>query len=70
VRSKSVSIICVLIFIKTFIYLFIEMDKPGKACADQIRTVDKTRIVKILGEISSTTMKQIENSIMIHLDIR
>lgn len=46
------------------------MDKPSKACADQIRTVDKTRIVKILGEISSTTMRQIENAIMIHLDIR
>ncbi|HNW81749.1 MAG TPA: type II toxin-antitoxin system PemK/MazF family toxin [bacterium] len=46
------------------------LDKPSKACADQIRTVDKSRVVRILGEVSTTIMKQIENAIMIHLDIR
>ncbi len=41
----------------------------NKAMADQIATVDKQRITKKAGEISSKDMKQIEHAIKIQLGL-
>ena len=46
------------------------LPEKSKACGDQIRTIDKSRIVKVLGLVSAETMKKIEAAIMLHLDIR
>jgi mRNA-degrading endonuclease toxin of MazEF toxin-antitoxin module len=35
--------------------------------ADQIRTIDKRRIVKLIGELGSEEMEQIDQAIKIHL---
>jgi mRNA interferase MazF len=41
----------------------------SKAKADQIRTVDKRRIGKQIGEISNAKMQLLEEAILIHLNI-
>lgn len=41
----------------------------SKAKADQIRTVDKRRIGKKIGEISNAKMQLLEEAILIHLNI-
>jgi mRNA interferase MazF len=43
------------------------LPKDSKAKCDQIRTVDKKRLVRIMGKISDGKLKEIEQAILIHL---
>ena len=43
------------------------LDMDSKAKCNQIRTIDKKRLVKIIGKISTDIMIQIEKSLLIHL---
>lgn len=43
------------------------LPKDSKIKADQIRTIDKLRLVKEIGSLSDTIMKQIEEAMRIHL---
>ncbi len=43
------------------------LPKNSKAKADQIRTIDKSRLVQLVGELSEQEMTQIEKAIRIHL---
>ena len=45
------------------------LPKDSKAKADQIRTIDRARIVKHIGTLSATEMKDIEKAIRLHLDL-
>jgi mRNA interferase MazF len=45
------------------------LPKDSKVKADQIRTTDRARIVKHIGALSSTQMKDIENAVRLHLDL-
>jgi mRNA interferase MazF len=51
---------------KTRPVAFISNDK-NKAKADQIRTLDKSRLVKHIGELGKTEIAAIEKAIKIHL---
>lgn len=44
-----------------------ELPEDSKAKCNQIRTIDKKRLVKSLGRISKEKLKDIENSLLIHL---
>ncbi|MCD6274293.1 MAG: type II toxin-antitoxin system PemK/MazF family toxin [Deltaproteobacteria bacterium] len=44
------------------------LPKNSKARADQIRTLDKSRIVKFIGALEKTEMCRIEKAIKIHLE--
>ena len=46
-----------------------DLPKDSKARADQIRTLDKGRLVKHFGELVDAEMKKIDQAIRIHLDI-
>lgn len=37
--------------------------------ADQIRTIDKVRLVKEIGQLSNEKMKEVNDAIKIHLDL-
>ena len=41
--------------------------KHSKAKCNQIRTVDKNRLVKPIGKVSIEKLKEIENSLFLHL---
>ncbi|MGC8495421.1 MAG: type II toxin-antitoxin system PemK/MazF family toxin [Syntrophobacteraceae bacterium] len=41
----------------------------SKAKADQIRTIDKSRLVKFIGDLTPRTMAQIEQAMRHHLDL-
>lgn len=41
----------------------------SKVKANQIRTIDKTRLIQKIGTISDSKMDEIEQAILIHLDI-
>jgi len=43
------------------------LPKDSKVKADQIRTIDKRRIVKLIGELGSKEMEQIDQAVKIHL---
>lgn len=43
------------------------LPKDSKAKADQIRTLDKKRLVKFIGILEGIELKQIEKAIRIHL---
>ena len=43
--------------------------KDSKAKCQQIRTIDKIRLVKLFGNISSAELKQSEHALMVHLGI-
>ena len=43
--------------------------KSSKAKCNQIRTIDKKRLVKSLGKVSTEKLKEIEKSLLIHLRI-
>lgn len=43
--------------------------KDSKVKCNQIRTIDKKRIIKSLGKISIDKLKEVENSLLIHLDM-
>ena len=45
------------------------LPKPSKAKADQIRTLDKSRFIKLIGTVEIEKLHQIEKAIKIHLDI-
>jgi mRNA interferase MazF len=45
------------------------LPKNSKVKADQIRTIDRARIVKHIGGLGSTEMKDIEKTIRLHLDL-
>ena len=45
------------------------LPKNSKVKADQIRTIDRVRIVKHIGALGSTEMKDIEKTIRLHLDL-
>jgi mRNA interferase MazF len=45
------------------------LPKNSKIKSDQIRTLDKSRIVRLIGALDKVTLKQIEKSIKIHLDL-
>jgi len=42
----------------------------SKAKADQIRTIDKTRLVKFIGDLTPRAMAEIEQAMRHHLDLR
>ncbi len=44
-----------------------KLPKTSKVKADQIRTLDKSRIVKFIGTISKQKMDEIEKAIKVHL---
>ncbi len=43
------------------------LPKNSKVKADQIRTIDKSRLVQFIGELDDEQMAQIEKAICIHL---
>jgi mRNA interferase MazF len=45
------------------------LPKDSKVKADQIRTLDKSRISKFFGRLSDKEMEAVNNSIIIHLDL-
>jgi len=47
----------------------INLSKDSKIKANQIRTVDKRRLVKYLAKINNSQMKASEKAILIHLGI-
>ena len=44
--------------------------KDSKIKSQQIRTVDKSRLVKLIGAISQEKLRQTEQALLIHLDIQ
>ncbi len=45
------------------------LPKDSKVKADQIRTVDRARIIKHIGSLGSAEMKDIEKAMRVHLDL-
>jgi len=45
------------------------LPKNSKVKCNQIRTIDKKRLVKLLGKAPLKKIKEIENSLLIHLGI-
>jgi len=45
------------------------LPKDSKVKANQIRTLDRTRIVKLIGELSKDIMPGIDRAIMLHLGL-
>lgn len=45
------------------------LPKNSKVKCNQIRTIDKNRLVKPLGKVSLKKLEEIENSLLIHLGI-
>jgi len=45
------------------------LDKDCKAKANQIRTIDKKRIVSEIGELPKDLMKKLDTAIKIHLEL-
>lgn len=43
------------------------LSKRSKVKCNQIRTIDKRRLIKSLGEISIETMREVEDALRIHL---
>ncbi len=43
------------------------LSKDSKAKCNQIRTIDKKRLVKCIGRVSIEKMKEIEEALLIHL---
>ncbi|MCF8131086.1 MAG: type II toxin-antitoxin system PemK/MazF family toxin [Deltaproteobacteria bacterium] len=46
------------------------LPKNSKVKADQIRTLDKSRLVKFIGELDENQIEQIDNATRIHLALR
>ena len=55
--------------IRHFETLILNLDKPSKAKADQIRTLDKSRLYKRLGQINNETTEKLDHALLIHLDL-
>lgn len=45
------------------------LDRPSKTLVDQIRTLDKTRLVKRLAKLPDKLMAQIDERLRIHLGL-
>jgi hypothetical protein len=45
------------------------LPKDSKVKADQIRTLDKSRVIKLIGELSPDDITRIETAVKIHLDL-
>ena len=45
------------------------LPRDSKVKADQIRTIDRKRLIKEIGELSIDYMSEIKNAIKIHLEI-
>ena len=45
------------------------LPKNSKAQADQIRTLDKSRLIRFLGELNKKEMSQINKAVSIHLGL-
>lgn len=45
------------------------LPKTSKAKCNQIRTIDKKRLIKSVGEIPPEKLKEVENALRIHLGI-
>ena len=45
------------------------LPKNSKVKADQIRTLDKSRLVKMIGELGKTEIAAIEKALKIHLEL-
>lgn len=45
------------------------LSKPSKVKSQQIRTVDKSRLVKYIGKINQKDIERVEQAILIHLGI-
>ncbi len=45
------------------------LPKDSKIKADQIRTLDKSRLVKKIGELAQKEIAEIDNAIRIHLEL-
>jgi mRNA interferase MazF len=45
------------------------LPKNSKVKADQIRTIDKIRMIKLIGELKKNQIEDIEKAIKIHLDL-
>jgi mRNA interferase MazF len=45
------------------------LPKPSKIKADQIRTLDRSRIIKPIGSLEKGAMSQIKEAIKCHLDL-
>ncbi|MGB9441236.1 MAG: type II toxin-antitoxin system PemK/MazF family toxin [Desulfobacterales bacterium] len=46
-----------------------KLPKNSKVKADQIRTLDKSRLVKMIGELGRTEIAAIEKALKIHLEL-
>ncbi|MDQ2720350.1 MAG: type II toxin-antitoxin system PemK/MazF family toxin [Bacteroidota bacterium] len=46
------------------------LPKDSKARTDQIRTIDKSRIIKEIGSLPSIIISNLENAIKIHLNLK
>jgi mRNA interferase MazF len=45
------------------------LEKDSKGKADQIRTLDKTRLIKPIGQLNRELIKKMDSAIKIHLDL-
>jgi mRNA interferase MazF len=45
------------------------LPKPSKVKADQIRTLDRSRIVKMIGALEKEVMSQVKEAMKCHLDL-
>jgi mRNA interferase MazF len=45
------------------------LPKPSKVKADQIRTLDRSRIVKLIGSLDKESMGRVGEAIKCHLDL-
>ncbi len=45
------------------------LEKDSKAKADQIRTLDKARLIKSIGSLNNELTKNMNNAIKIHLNL-
>ena len=46
-----------------------KLAKESKVKCNQIRTIDKKRLIKFINKISEQTLKEVEQALLIHLDI-
>ncbi len=45
------------------------LPKDSKVKSNQIRTIDKKRLVKYMGKLQKAKLKEVESAVLIHLDI-
>jgi mRNA interferase MazF len=55
--------------IRHFETLILALEQPSKAKADQVRTLDKSRLFKKLGQINEDATKELNHALLVHLDL-